>query len=51
MVVRILKGEKPGDIAVEMPAQLDLYLNTKAATAMGVKLPDALVKTAVKVVQ
>jgi putative tryptophan/tyrosine transport system substrate-binding protein len=51
MVVRILKGEKPGDMPVEMPAQLDLYLNTKAAAAMGVKLPEALVKTAVKVVQ
>lgn len=50
MVVRILKGEVPGTIPVETPKQLDLYLNPKAAAAMGVKLPEALVKQAVKVV-
>jgi putative tryptophan/tyrosine transport system substrate-binding protein len=51
MVVRILKGEAPGQIAVETPSQLDLYLNPKAAQSMGVQLPAALVKSAVKVIK
>jgi putative tryptophan/tyrosine transport system substrate-binding protein len=49
MVVRILKGEKPGDIAVETVQELQLALNPKAAEAMGVTIPDAVQTRAQKV--
>jgi len=50
VVVRILKGEKPGDIAVQNASGTDLFVNPKAAAAMGVTIPDALIKQAKKVV-
>jgi putative ABC transport system substrate-binding protein len=50
LVVRILKGEKPGDIAVQNASGTDLFVNPKSAAAMGVTIPDALVKQAKKVV-
>lgn len=51
VVVRVLKGEKPGDIAVQNASGTDLFVNPKAAAAMGVTLPDALIKRAKKVVE
>ena len=50
LVVRVLKGEKPGDIAVENASGTDLFVNPKAAAAMGVTIPDAVIKRAKKVV-
>ncbi len=50
MVIRVLKGEKPGKIAVETPSQLNLVINTKAAKQMGITIPDAILKTAQKVI-
>lgn len=50
IVVRVLKGEKPGDIAVEPAKKLELYVNAKAAEAMGVKISDNLLKDAAKVI-
>jgi len=51
IVVRILKGEKPGDIASETSAQLALYVNPSAAEKQGVSLSEELVKTAAVVVE
>ncbi len=51
MVVRVLKGEKPADIAVEFAAGTDLVVNKKAAAAMGVTLPEAVVARAGKVIE
>jgi putative ABC transport system substrate-binding protein len=51
VVVRILKGEKPGAIPVSLVSKLELYVNPKSAAAMGVKLPDSLVKSAKKVIE
>ncbi len=50
MVVRILKGEKPGAIAVETPSQLNLVINKTAAQQMGVTVPEDVLKTAQKVI-
>ncbi len=43
IVVRILKGENPGDIAVKVAAGTDLVINKKAAEKMGVTLPESVV--------
>lgn len=50
IVVRVLKGEKPGDIAVEPAKKLELHVNPKAAEAMGVTIPENVVKEAAKVI-
>jgi putative tryptophan/tyrosine transport system substrate-binding protein len=50
IVARVLKGEKPGDIPVRMAAGTDLVVNPKAAQAMGVSLPEAVVSRATKVI-
>jgi len=51
MVVRILKGEKPGDIASETSNTLELHVNPGAAQKQGITLADDLVKDAAKVIQ
>lgn len=42
MALRILKGEKPQDMAIESQKELTLTLNPAAAERMGVKLSDEL---------
>ena len=49
-VVRILKGEKPGDVPVTFAKGTDLFVNPKSAAAMGVTIPEAVTKRATKVV-
>ena len=51
MVARILRGEKPGTIAVEAPSEIELVVNAKSAATMGVKIPADVLKTANKVIQ
>ena len=51
MVVRILKGEKPGDIASETSNKLSLHVNPGSAQKQGVTLPEDLVKEAAKVIE
>lgn len=51
MVVRILNGEKPGAIKPEVSTKLELFVNPGAAERQGVKLSDALIKSAAQVVK
>ncbi|AVT12726.1 ABC transporter substrate-binding protein [Paracidovorax avenae] len=51
MVVRVLKGEKPGDIKPEISTKLELTVNPGAAEKQGVKLSDAFVKSAAHIVK
>jgi putative ABC transport system substrate-binding protein len=51
LVVKILKGAKPGDLAWETSSKLELYVNPGAAARQGVTLPDSLIKSATKVVK
>ncbi|GGB84049.1 ABC transporter substrate-binding protein [Marinobacterium zhoushanense] len=51
VVVRILKGEKAGDIPVRVAVGSDLYVNTGMAKRMGVEIPQSVLKRTTKVVQ
>lgn len=51
VVVRILKGEKPGDIPVNVAAGTDLVVNLIAAKKMGIEIPQAVVDRASKVIK
>jgi putative ABC transport system substrate-binding protein len=46
MVVRVLEGAKPGDIPVEGVQITELYLNPRAAEAMGVTIPPEMLARA-----
>ncbi len=51
IVLRILKGEKPADIAVEGVEITELFVNPGAAEKMGVTIPAAVVAKAKEVVK
>lgn len=51
IVIQILKGAKPGDIASQTSDKLELYVNPTAAKKQGVTLSEAFVKSATKVVE
>jgi putative tryptophan/tyrosine transport system substrate-binding protein len=41
-VDRIIKGAKPGDLAIGKPTKMNLVINTRAATALNVSIPSTL---------
>ena len=45
-VDKILKGAKPAELPVEQPAKFELHLNTRAAKALNLTIPEALLKSA-----
>ena len=49
-VDRILKGEKPGEMAIEEPANHELVVNRNAARSLGLALSGELLKRANKVI-
>ena len=51
MVIRILKGEKPGDIPSETSDKLALHLNAAAARKQGVTLTNELRQSAAQVLE
>ncbi len=51
IVVRVLKGEKPGDIAVQGVEITELHLNPAMAEKMGVTLPEKVLARAQKIVE
>lgn len=51
MVVRILRGEKPGDLPTETSDKMELFVNPGAAAKQGVQLNQALIDSAAHVVQ
>ena len=51
IVVRILNGEKAGEIPVYTPQKLDLFVSPKNALAEGITLPQAIIDKAKEVVE
>ena len=50
-VGRVLSGEKPSDLPVQLVTKVELFVNLKAANALGLALPPSLISGADEVIE
>ena len=48
---RILNGEKPADLPVQLVTKVELFINLKAANGLGITVPPSLISAADVVIE